>query len=95
IQDNGTRWSSNTYHPPRFNPRSQEAQGYSQSPHRNSTRKRQPWVIFSHTSTCQTRDHLPHYISPHEREIYRGYQGERDYRKWGWENTSRPYLPQD
>ncbi|KAK7019167.1 hypothetical protein SK128_014650 [Halocaridina rubra] len=41
------------------------------------------------------RDHLPHPISPNEREIYRGYQGERDYRKWGLENTSSPYLPQD
>ncbi|KAK7066627.1 hypothetical protein SK128_009153, partial [Halocaridina rubra] len=53
IQDNNTRWSSNTYHPPRFNPRSQEAQGYAQSPHYNSTRRRQPWVNFSHTSTWQ------------------------------------------
>ncbi|KAK7071038.1 hypothetical protein SK128_012137, partial [Halocaridina rubra] len=88
IQDSRTRWWSSTYHPPRFNPRSQEAQG-------NSTRRRHPRVDFSHTSTWHTEDHLPRHISPREREIYHGYQRGRDYENWGWENTSPPYLSQN
>ncbi|KAK7065984.1 hypothetical protein SK128_014652 [Halocaridina rubra] len=59
IQDNRRRWSANIYHPPKFNPRSQESQGYSQSPHRNSTRRRQIRVNFSHTSTWQTKRQPP------------------------------------